>query len=184
MELIHFRDLPHAGAIPLAAVLETRSRIILKEWDFDFVYYTESDQILLLKPSMVVRPVVYICACVYACVVRQSLLIFKFLKYHYFTCCVLQREIFGFLEQYPRRALIPHRLIPYPGEVSLLMPRDTSPPPRFSSPRPRFADLRCAFAQRGAHVPLALGFVGPVDAVELLSAAPELRLQGGMGAIA
>ena len=42
-----------SDALPAAAVVETQRRFKSREWDFDFLYYTESDQILLLRKPQV-----------------------------------------------------------------------------------------------------------------------------------
>ena len=45
------------------------------QWDFDYVYFTESDQILLMR---------------------------------------IHDDLYAHIDAYPRRMLVPHRLIPYP----------------------------------------------------------------------
>jgi hypothetical protein len=47
-------------------------------WSFDYIYYTESDQVLLVR---------------------------------------IMRDLYAHLKVYPRRMLIPHRLMPYPNDV-------------------------------------------------------------------
>jgi hypothetical protein len=41
--------LPKSASLPVATVQHTRRKLLAREWSFDFVYYTESDQILLLR---------------------------------------------------------------------------------------------------------------------------------------
>ena len=71
-------NLPKNAALPVATVQNTKARIANGTWDFDYIFFTESDQILMLR--------------------RHA-------------------EIYEHLRQYPRRMIIPHRLIPYPSDV-------------------------------------------------------------------
>lgn len=42
-------DLPKNAALPVATVQNTKARIANGTWDFDYIFFTESDQILLLR---------------------------------------------------------------------------------------------------------------------------------------
>lgn len=71
---------PASHSLPLAVVHAARQRILEKAWDFDYLFFTESDQILLWRPNSF-------------------------------------DSVFSFLDKYPRRVMVPHRLIPYPSKV-------------------------------------------------------------------
>jgi hypothetical protein len=43
------KDLPKNAALPVATVKAAKERIQDGRWDFDYVYFTESDQILVLR---------------------------------------------------------------------------------------------------------------------------------------
>lgn len=73
---------PASHSLPLAVVHAARQRILEKVWDFDYIFFTESDQILLWRP----------------------------LSFD---------SVFNFLDKYPRRVMVPHRLIPYPSKVNI-----------------------------------------------------------------
>lgn len=59
----------------MGSVQKTKALLSSGEWDFDFVFFTESDQILVMRDADV---------------------------------------FYDHLEHYPRRLVIPHRLMPYP----------------------------------------------------------------------
>lgn len=42
-------NLPKSASLPVATVQQTKARIADGRWDFDYVYFTESDQILMMR---------------------------------------------------------------------------------------------------------------------------------------
>lgn len=48
-DVVLLANLPKMTALPYATVLDAKARLLRKVWDFDYVYYTESDQVLLLR---------------------------------------------------------------------------------------------------------------------------------------
>ncbi len=80
-EVLLLDTIPTSSSLPLATLQAARLNILEKRWDFDYVYFTESDQVLVWRPESI-------------------------------------RDVFAFLDKYPRRVLVPHRLIPYPVKVS------------------------------------------------------------------
>ena len=79
---IMFLETPNSHSLPLATVQAAKLRILDRKWDFDYIYFTESDQVLLWRP--------------------QS-----------------YDSVYSFLDKYPRRVMVPHRLIPYPTKVCM-----------------------------------------------------------------
>lgn len=72
-------NLPKSASLPVSTVQTTKRRIQSGEWaHFDYVYFTESDQILIMR---------------------------------------IHDDLFQHIDTYPRRLLVPHRLIPYPEPV-------------------------------------------------------------------
>ena len=71
-------NLPKHAALPVATVQNTKKFIVSGEWDFDYVYFTESDQILMMR---------------------------------------IPEVLYKHMDKYPRRMLLPHRLMPYPQRV-------------------------------------------------------------------
>jgi len=72
-------NLPKSASLPVSTVQWTKRRIQSGEWShFDYVYFTESDQILVMRSH---------------------------------------EDLYAHLDTYPRRLLIPHRLIPYPETI-------------------------------------------------------------------
>lgn len=54
-DVMKLSNVPEAAGLPTATVLELKRRILSGQWDFDYLYYTESDQILILR----VLPMLY-----------------------------------------------------------------------------------------------------------------------------
>jgi hypothetical protein len=83
-DLLLLDKIPNSQALPLATVLKAKEKIQNqdrnKKWYFDYIFFTESDQVLVMRNSRI-------------------------------------DHIYSFLDKYPRRVLIPHRLIPYPEEM-------------------------------------------------------------------
>ena len=48
-DVFHMKGLPKSAALPVATTQETRRRILDGRLDFDYIFYTESDQILLWR---------------------------------------------------------------------------------------------------------------------------------------
>ena len=71
-------DLPKSASLPVATVQNAKEMIKNGTWDFDFIFFTESDQILIIRQH---------------------------------------EALYAHLREYPRRMIIPHRLIPYPLDV-------------------------------------------------------------------
>ncbi len=49
--MIYIPDLPKSASLPVATVQQTKARLLDGRWDFDFVFFTESDQLLMLRPD-------------------------------------------------------------------------------------------------------------------------------------
>lgn len=95
-DIILMENLPKSSALPVATITEVKNRLFHKNisslydgtsssinstgriWDFKYIYYTESDQILIVKELA---------------------------------------AFFKHLDKYPRRMMLPHRLMPYPHDV-------------------------------------------------------------------
>ena len=45
-EVLLLQILPKSSALPLGTVLAAQAKFIKNEWDFEYLYYTESDQVL------------------------------------------------------------------------------------------------------------------------------------------
>lgn len=83
-DVIYLNNLPKSAALPIATLNEAKFRLSTKApsstnpsktWDFNYVYFTESDQILLSR---------------------------------------ITSRLFDYIDMFPRRMLLPHRLMPYP----------------------------------------------------------------------
>lgn len=48
-DVVLLENLPKSASLPMASVQLTRRMLLSNTWDFDYVYYTESDQILLMR---------------------------------------------------------------------------------------------------------------------------------------
>jgi hypothetical protein len=48
-DVVLLKNLPKNAALPVATVQETKARIVDGRWDFDYIYFTESDQILMMR---------------------------------------------------------------------------------------------------------------------------------------
>jgi hypothetical protein len=48
-DVVVLNYLPKSASLPVASVQETKARIQDGRWDFDYVYFTESDQILMMR---------------------------------------------------------------------------------------------------------------------------------------
>lgn len=70
--------LPKSASLPVGSVQATKQHLVDGDWDFDYVYFTESDQILMVRDWV---------------------------------------ALYGHLQHYRRRMVVPHRLMPYPEEV-------------------------------------------------------------------
>lgn len=70
--------IPTSSSLPVACLQMTRQKLADGSWDFDYIYFTESDQVLMMRQH---------------------------------------EAIFSHLVKYPRRVLVPHRLIPYPSFI-------------------------------------------------------------------
>ena len=44
-EVILLENLPKSASLPVATSQETKRRIISGQWDFDYIFFTESDQV-------------------------------------------------------------------------------------------------------------------------------------------
>jgi hypothetical protein len=77
-DVVLLENLPKSASLPMATVQYTRRMLLSKKWDFDYVYYTESDQVLMLRNLESYRQ---------------------------------------YLEAFPLRVLVPHRLMTYPQDV-------------------------------------------------------------------
>jgi hypothetical protein len=77
-DVVLMDNLPKSASLPMGTVQYTRRMLLSKTWDFDYVYYTESDQILLMRNM---------------------------------------ENFHQYLETFPLRVLVPHRLMTYSEEV-------------------------------------------------------------------
>lgn len=77
-DIMRIDGLPKSAGLPLSTVRHTKAKLASGEWPFDYVFFTESDQILIS---------------------RQLPMLHDHLK------------------RYPRRMLLPHRLMPYSDRV-------------------------------------------------------------------
>ena len=48
-DVILIEDLPKSASLPVATVQQTKARLMDGRWDFDYVFFTESDQILMMR---------------------------------------------------------------------------------------------------------------------------------------
>lgn len=48
-DVMLLENLPKSASIPVATVQETKRRIISGSWNFDYIFFTESDQILMMR---------------------------------------------------------------------------------------------------------------------------------------
>jgi hypothetical protein len=49
-DVMLIEGLPKSASLPVATVQQTKARIHDGRWDFDYIYFTESDQILMMRP--------------------------------------------------------------------------------------------------------------------------------------
>ena len=49
-DVILIENLPKSASLPVATVQQAKARMQDGRWDFDYVYFTESDQILMMRP--------------------------------------------------------------------------------------------------------------------------------------
>ena len=45
-DVMLLRDLPKSASLPVATVQNTKARLLNGTWDFDYIYFTESDQVI------------------------------------------------------------------------------------------------------------------------------------------
>lgn len=96
-DVMLIENLPKSASLPVATVQQTKARILDGRWDFDFIYFTESDQVGNGEnyeewPDLLE--------------LRWQILMMR-----------VHADIFEHLEKYPRRLVVPHRLLPYPDTV-------------------------------------------------------------------
>jgi hypothetical protein len=84
----------------ICIVQQAKARLMDGRWDFDYVFFTESDQVLYVINGGI--------ECSNAFVSILQILMIR-----------IQEELFNHLKKYPRRLMVPHRLAPYPEEVIL-----------------------------------------------------------------
>jgi len=48
-DVVVLLNLPKSASLPVATVQQTKARLADGRWDFDFVYFTESDQIIVIR---------------------------------------------------------------------------------------------------------------------------------------
>jgi hypothetical protein len=48
-DVVLLKNLPKSASLPVATVQQTKQRLIDGTWDFDFVFFTESDQLLVFR---------------------------------------------------------------------------------------------------------------------------------------
>lgn len=77
-DILLLEGLPKSAGLPLGTVRKTKEKLVSGKWDFDYVFFTESDQLIIS---------------------RQLPMLYEHLKI------------------YPRRMLLPHRLMPYSDRV-------------------------------------------------------------------
>ena len=77
-DILLLENLPKSAGLPLGTVRKTKEKLASGEWNFDYVFFTESDQLIIS---------------------RQLPMLYDHLK------------------MYPRRMLLPHRLMPYSDRV-------------------------------------------------------------------
>ncbi len=44
-EVLEFPTLTKLGSLPIAMINETKTRILSQQWNFDYVFYTEADNV-------------------------------------------------------------------------------------------------------------------------------------------
>lgn len=42
-------NLPKSAGLPVGTIAETKRRLLSGQWDFDYVFFTESDQIIISR---------------------------------------------------------------------------------------------------------------------------------------
>jgi hypothetical protein len=50
-DVIYAKDLPKSASLPVATSQQVKKRIQDGRYDFDYIYFTESDQILMLRSA-------------------------------------------------------------------------------------------------------------------------------------
>lgn len=48
-DVLLLQNLPKSASLPVATVQQTKARLVDGRWDFDFIYFTESDQIIVVR---------------------------------------------------------------------------------------------------------------------------------------
>lgn len=48
-DVLLINNLPKSASLPVATVQQTKARILDGRWDFDYIFFTESDQLLMMK---------------------------------------------------------------------------------------------------------------------------------------
>jgi len=48
-DVMLIENLPKSASLPVATVQQAKARLMDGRWDFDYIYYTESDQILMMR---------------------------------------------------------------------------------------------------------------------------------------
>lgn len=122
-------DVPETRALPAAIVQYVHLQSRLGKYRYKHYYYSESDQVLVMKQSAL-------------------------------------PAMFELLRVYPRRVLVPHRLIPYPGPVLNKLNRSSGSSPSSSSASCCLPRQNCAFrndwvSPRNAALPIVSLFGVP-----------------------
>jgi hypothetical protein len=73
-DILLLENLPKSAGLPLGTVRKTKEKLMSGEWNFDYIFFTESDQIIISRQLPMMH---------------------------------------DHLKKYPRRMILPHRLMPY-----------------------------------------------------------------------
>jgi len=78
-DVILASGLPKSASLPVATVQQVKARVADGRYEFDYIFFTESDQLLVMR---------------------------------------IPQEIFAYLDNFPFRLVVPHRLMPYPQTIA------------------------------------------------------------------